>query len=284
MLARLKQYIEKKDEQSKQNKKRPSLNARQQLSSTLLSLPNQLNAMNAVYRYMIISEKKRKTKDEKTKGESYNSKISSHSLQTPTQFLCTHRCLDVDGLVSTGGTTAVGPVGGAVIVPVLVGGSPVPSQQPQKRPGVEQVDVSVAVGLDVVVGFVGLTVVVRVGDVVELDRVDVMAGASVGSSRQPQKRPGVLHVVVVVVVVVFSDVVVVVIVVVCSRVVVWCVVVDSSRHPHQPGVAQVCVRVRVLVDVELVDVVECSVPLLSNIFQFAQSRHSGVALHTGTSS
>lgn len=69
-------------------------------------------------------------------------------------------------------------------------------------------------------------------------------------------------------------------------------VVVSSRQPHQPGVLHVSVRVRVLVEVEeelvdvglVVEVVELVVPLLSYIFQFAQSRHSGVNLHSATRS
>lgn len=66
-------------------------------------------------------------------------------------------------------------------------------------------------------------------------------------------------------------------------VVVPVVVVVSSKHPHQPGVSQVAVLVRVLdVVVLLLDVVVPSVLLLSYIFQFAQSRHSGVNLHSGT--
>ena len=60
------------------------------------------------------------------------------------------------------------------------------------------------------------------------------------------------------------------------------VVVDSSRQPHQPGVSQVAVRVRVFDAVELLEVGVPSVLLLSYIFQFAQSRHSGVNLHSAT--
>ena len=49
------------------------------------------------------------------------------------------------------------------------------------------------------------------------------------------------------------------------------------------GVLHVSVRVRVLlVDVLVLDVVVVSVPLLSYIFQFPQSLHSGVNLHSGT--
>jgi len=124
-----------------------------------------------------------------------------------------------------------------------------------------------------------------------------------GSSSQPQNRPGVKHVVLDVVlvgmagfVVVMVDVVVVlslqpnhpgvrhvVVVVVEVSVVVAVPVVVSSRHPHQPGVLQVSVRVRVFdVDDDDVEDVMGSVPLLSYIFQLPQSRHSGVNLHSGT--
>ena len=72
------------------------------------------------------------------------------------------------------------------------------------------------------------------------------------------------------------------VVVVVSLVVVPVVVVVSSRQPHHPGVLQVSVRVRVFVVVEDREVVVVSVPLLSYIFQFAQSLHSGVNLHSGT--
>lgn len=82
-------------------------------------------------------------------------------------------------------------------------------------------------------------------------------------------QPGVLQVDV--------DVVSVYVEVVVPVAVVW------SLQPHQPGVSQVAVRVRVLLVVELVVVVVVpSVLLLSNIFQYAQSRHSGVYLHSGT--
>ena len=55
-----------------------------------------------------------------------------------------------------------------------------------------------------------------------------------------------------------------VVVVVLVEVVVVSVVVDSSRHPHQPGVLQVSVLVRLVVDVELgADEMVDSVPLLS---------------------
>lgn len=98
---------------------------------------------------------------------------------------------------------------------------------------------------------------------------DVVVVVGVVLSLQPN-QPGVLQVEV--------DVLVVVVVVVVP------VVVVSSKQPHQPGVLQVSVLVLVLVlDVEL-EVVVVSVPLLSYIFQLAQSRHSGVNLHSGTSS
>lgn len=86
-------------------------------------------------------------------------------------------------------------------------------------------------------------------------------------------QPGVLQVVVVV------DVVVQLV-----EVAVPVVVVVSSRHPHHPGVLQVSVRVRVLVELDAADDVVVSVPLLSYIFQLAQSLHSGVNLHSGTAS
>lgn len=233
-----------------------------------------------------------------TLSSGYSSPASSQSIQYPSQLLCRHLCLDAGGAVVTGGTPVAGAVGGAVIVCVkalvgLVGSVVVSSQQPQNRPGDEQlVDVSVGVDVEVRVrGEVVSGMVVVVAAVVVDDDPE-----SVGSSLQPQNRPGVEHVVVVLVVVlpvvvvlvvVFSvvEVVVVVDVVSSSRVVVIpLVVVVSSRQPHQPGVLHVCVRVRVEVDVELVEVVVPSVPLLSYIFQLPQSRHSGVSLHTGTSS
>lgn len=89
-------------------------------------------------------------------------------------------------------------------------------------------------------------------------------------SLQPN-QPGVLQVLVVVVVEVL------VLVVVGPLVVV-------SKQPHHPGVSHVAVRVRVLVADDVVLVVVDSVPLLSYIFQFAQSRHSGVNLHSATRS
>lgn len=154
---------------------------------------------------------------------------------------------------------AVGPaVMGCVVVTGTVLAD-VLSLQPQNLPGVRHV------------------VLVGVGAGDEIGRVVVTVGAPVWSvvvvvvvlSLQPN-HPGVLQVLVVDVDVVVSVVVVVVV---------------SSRHPHQPGVWQVAVRVFVLVDVEDDEVVVVpSVPLLSYIFQLAQSRHSGVNLHSGTSS
>jgi len=111
------------------------------------------------------------------------------------------------------------------------------------------------------------------GDVAGFDVVVVVLG-----SLQPN-QPGVLQVDVDVDVDV--DVVVVVVEVEPVAVVVVAVVV-SSRHPHQPGVLQVSVLVRVFVEVDELDVVVSSVPLLSYIFQLAQSRHSGVNSHSGT--
>lgn len=125
------------------------------------------------------------------------------------------------------------------------------SLQPN-QPGVSQLDVLVA----------GVVVIGAVLEVVVVVVVD--------SSLHPN-HPGVSQVLVDVVVVV-DDVVVAVVVVV------------SSRQPHQPGVLQVAVRVRVVEEVELLfdDDVVPSVLLLSYIFQFAQSRQSGVNLHSGT--
>jgi hypothetical protein len=85
-------------------------------------------------------------------------------------------------------------------------------------------------------------------------------------SLQPN-QPGVLHVEVEELLVV--DVVV-------------AVVVVSSKQPHHPGVSQVAVRVLLRAVLELLEEVVPVVLLLSNIFQFAQSRHSGVNLHSGT--
>jgi hypothetical protein len=129
------------------------------------------------------------------------------------------------------------------------------SLQPQNLPGLSQVVLLVPLVLVLV------EVGTAVGDVTGGEVVVVM-------SLQPN-HPGVLHV----------DVDVVVVEV---EVVVRIVVVVSSKQPHHPGVLHVSVRVRVLVDDDEVDVVVISVPLLSYIFQFAQSLHSGVNLHSGT--
>lgn len=152
-----------------------------------------------------------------------------------------------------GADVEVGMTGGAVMVdsPDVTGGPTsvaVLSMQPQNRPGVRQ-DVLVKVGVGVVVVMVVVVL-----------------------SLQPN-QPGV------------RQVVVVTVVVTTGIDVVWepVPVVVSSKQPHHPGVWQVSVRVRVLlVEVEVVDDVVVSVPLLSYIFQFPQSRHSGVNLHSGT--
>lgn len=137
-----------------------------------------------------------------------------------------------------------GPVG---LITLLVGSGS--SRQPQNLPGMRQ-----EVDVDVVVVVVGSVEVVSVVVVLSLH----------------PNHPGVLHVDV--------EVEVVVVVVVVG------VPVVLSRHPHHPGVWQVDVRVLVrVVAVELEDVV-VSVPLLSYIFHWAQSRHSGVSTHSGTSS
>ena len=91
------------------------------------------------------------------------------------------------------------------------------------------------------------------------------------SEQLTPNHPGVLQVEVDVVVVVVEE-----------EVVVPVVVVVSSRHPHQPGVLHVSVLVLVFVVVELEDDVDGFVLLLSYIFQFPQSLHSGVVLHFGT--
>lgn len=185
---------------------------------------------------------------------------ASHSVHIPYHARCTQLALLVGagsvGLADGGGAV-VGSVGGVVIVLfselvvslIIVD---VLSPHPQNRPGVRHVVVIVSV-------------LVAVGGVVEVVVEVVVAVLSL----QPN-QPGVSHVVVVVVVV---DV----------DVVVPPVVVVSSRHPHHPGVLHVSVRVRVLVvAVDERDVVVDSVPLLSYIFQFPQSRQSGVNLHSGT--
>jgi len=103
-----------------------------------------------------------------------------------------------------------------------------------------------------------------VGGIVDMKDCEVVL------SLQPN-QPGVLQVEVDDVVVT-SDVVVVAL-----------VVVVSSKHPHHPGVLHVSVLVLVFVmDVDELLVVVLSVPLLSYIFQFPQSLHSGVNLHSGT--
>lgn len=127
-----------------------------------------------------------------------------------------------------------------------------PSRQPPNQPGYLQDEVDPEVGKCEVVETDGAgdglaTVVVM---------VDVLSSGSL--SLQPN-HPGVLQVEVDEVEVVFM-------------VVVALLVVDSSRHPHQPGVLHVSVRVRevrvVPISVELdvgldFEEVEVSVPLLS---------------------
>lgn len=153
------------------------------------------------------------------------------------------------GPLVTGGCVRV-PGSGLVVV--VVSSS---SQQPHHLPGVSQVVVGVAV------------VVVDDDDVVSCVVVAVVT-VLVVLSLHPN-HPGVLQVDV--------DVDVVVVIVETPVVVV-------SRQPHQPGVLHVDVRVRVRVVVVDVEVVVVSVPLLSYIFHWAQSRHSGVKEHSGTSS
>lgn len=163
-------------------------------------------------------------------------------------------------VVVMGGAVMVGsdPVAGCVPPGVVVVVVVVESQQPQNLPGVSQfvlVDGGESLSLlvdDVVVVITGVLLVV----VVIL-------------SLHPN-QPGVLHVDV-------EDVLVLVVVVGPPVVVV-------SRQPHQPGVLHVSVRVLVFVLFDVWDVVVDSVPLLSYIFQLAQSRHSGVNLHSATSS
>lgn len=179
----------------------------------------------------------------------------SHSLQNPIQFRRRH--FSVDGALLVGAAVHVvdvGPLvmGGCVRVPgrgvgvVLVSSL---SQQPHHFPGVSHV-------------VVGVWVVVVTSEVVVIGFVVVVL------SLHPN-QPGVLQVDV-------EDVVLVLVAVTP--------VVVASRQPHQPGVLQVEVRVRVRVVVVDVDVVVVSVPLLSYIFHWAQSRHSGVMEHSGTSS
>jgi len=163
----------------------------------------------------------------------------------------------------------------AVLVVVVVVVDEVSSLQPQNRPGVAHVVVSVELAdVDVDVDF---DVVVELRVLV----VDVVVDVTVVVLSLHPNQPGVLHVVV------DDDVVdtaseVVVIGLVAVLVAVPVVMVDSSRQPHQPGDLHVSVRVRVFVEVRDRELVVVSVPLLSYIFQLAQSRHSGVALHSGT--
>jgi hypothetical protein len=95
------------------------------------------------------------------------------------------------------------------------------------------------------------------------------------SSRQPN------HPMLIQVVVVYREVIVV-------RGVDADVVVIGSSHPHQPGCLQVSVRVRVIVDEEVLlceevlDVVVDSVPLLSKNVQLKQSEQSTSVSHFGT--
>ena len=169
------------------------------------------------------------------------------------------------------------PVGVAVGAAVVVTGGEVigcdvvfllSSLQPQNLPGVAHVVLGLLLGL--VLGLV-LGGEVEVGiKLVDVTGREALVLVVVTSSLQPN-QPGVLHVVVVAVVVVVVDVVVEL-----------DVVVVSSKHPHHPGVWHVVVLVRVFVDVDELDVVVLSVPLLSYIFHLAQSLHSGVNLHTGT--
>lgn len=86
-------------------------------------------------------------------------------------------------------------------------------------------------------------------------------------SLQPN-QPGVLHVDVVVLVVLSSVVVV--------------VEVDSSRHPHHPGVWQVVVLVKVGDVVLALVVVVVSEPLLRKYFHSTQSKHSSSGAQVGT--
>jgi len=113
--------------------------------------------------------------------------------------------------------------------------------------------------------------VVEVGVTVGCGAVGDVTGSVVVVGSLHPNQPGVLQLVVVVEVVVEL-----------VEVVEPVVVVVSSKHPHHPGVLHVSVRVRVLVVLDELDEVVVSVPLLSYIFQFAQSRHSGVNLHSGT--
>ena len=188
---------------------------------------------------------------------------SSHSLQNPSQLRLTHSAFfgkDVDVLVGVTVVSRVdvGPsvMGGRVMVLGGVVGLALvsfSSQQPHHLPGVSQE-------------------LVAAGVVVVKSEVMVTSSLVVVLSLHPN-QPGVLHVDVDV------DCVVGVVVPVAGP-----VFVVLSKQPHHPGVWQVDVRVLVRVVVGTVDVVVLSVPLLSYIFHWAQSRHSGVNEHTGTSS
>lgn len=210
----------------------------------------------------------------------------SHSLQKPSQLRLTHW-----------------PLSGAVVAGSSFSHSlQIPSQL--RRRHLPLSGGGVLVGTAVVEVDVGVEVEVDVGEGVEVTGgvVMVMVGVLVASevvsvaSLQPQNLPGDSQLVVVVLVAVVSVVVVLslhpnqpgvlqvdVVVVVVGGGVAGSVVV-SSRQPHQPGVLQVDVRVLVRVDVDVAGVVVVSVPLLSYIFHWAQSRHSGVFSHLGTSS
>jgi hypothetical protein len=182
--------------------------------------------------------------------------LPSQLVQKPSQLRWRHlACLGGgDGAVAGGVAVGAGVRGGriigvddAVCKLLVVFAS---SQQPQNLPGVSQVEDE---------------------DVLIVDVVDVVViSGSVVLSLHPN-QPGVSQVDV--------DVVEVV-----EVVVIVAVAVVLSKQPHQPGVSHVVVRVRVRVVVVAVDAVVVSVPLLSYIFHCAQSRHSGVKEHSGTSS
>jgi hypothetical protein len=152
----------------------------------------------------------------------------------------------------------------------------VSSLQPN-QPGVSHVvDVKVVRGTVVRGAVLGGTVVRCVEGGVDVSEgeitvglVDVISVVTV-LSLQPN-QPGVSHVVVAVVLVVVGVSVLVAVVV-------------SSKQPHHPGVSQAAVLVCVVFVVVEDDEVIGSVPLLSYIFQLAQSRHSGVPWHNGTES
>lgn len=199
-------------------------------------------------------------------GENLPPLARVRSLQAPVQLRCRQGCapLGAPRVPGVSAACSLVPVAVAVtrggVIVVIVPGCAVPevlsagSQQPQNLPGVSQVLVDVAV-------------VAVVVDVV------VTTGAVVVVLSLHQNQPGVSQVEVDDVDVDVDDDVVAV-----------AVPVVSSRHPHHPGVLQVEVRVRVRVEVLDWLVVVLSVPLLSYIFHGAQSRHSGVKLHSGTSS